>query len=148
MIPHTHPHGSQASTPLQTASLANLGGSRHKLIIPVRVSRPLDTLAKRANSHGLPALDALHLGEELARRASRVHVTLDILINRGALLEEADAVVVRADAVVRQFQGFRNSTVGVHDEAGLYSTKEQSAREPISTNVFGALVGTARGVPR
>lgn len=104
---------------LQTTSLANLGSSTDLLSITVGVSRALDLLAESSNSHSLPALDALHLGEELARGAACVHVALDVLVDGGALLEDADGVVVGADAVVVVFEGCGDGVVGVHDDGGL-----------------------------
>lgn len=106
---------------LQATSLADLGGSTNLLSVAVGVSRALDLLAEGTNSHGLPALDALHLSEELASRAAGVHVALDVLVDGSALLEDADGVVVRANAVVGVVERSRDALVGVHDDAGLYT---------------------------
>lgn len=104
---------------LQTTSLANLGSSTDLLSIAVRVSRALDSLAELSDGHGLPAADALHLGEELTGGAAGVHVALDVLVDGGALLEDADGVVVGADAVVVVLEGGGDGPVGVHDDGGL-----------------------------
>lgn len=104
---------------LQTTSLADLGGGADLLVVAVRVGGALDLLAEGADGHGLPALDLLHLGEELAGGAAGVHVALDVLVDGGALLEDADGVVVGADAVVVVLEGSGDGVVGVHDDAGL-----------------------------
>lgn len=101
------------------SSLANLGGLRHPLGIAVRVSRDLDLLAELADSHGLPARDALHLGKELVGGARGVHVGGDVGVVDGALLEDADAVVVGADGVVRVLERGGHLFVGVDLDAGL-----------------------------
>ena len=105
---------------LQTTSLANVGSQADLLSIAVGVSRSLNLLAERANSHVLPAPDFLHFNIELAGRAGSTHVTRDVLVDRSWLLEETNIVMVRTNTVMRKLQGSGNPVVGVHDEAGLY----------------------------
>ncbi len=105
---------------LQTTSLADVGGEADLLGVAVGVGGALDLLAEGADGHGLPAADPLHFGVELAGGAGGVHVALDVLVDGGALLEEADRVVVGADAVVGVLEGLGDGVVGVHDDAGLW----------------------------
>lgn len=85
---------------LQTASSANLGSSRNLLSIAIRISRSLNLLAQGTNSHCLPAANTLHLGDELASGASGFHVTSNVLVDGGTLLEDANAVMVGTNTVV------------------------------------------------
>lgn len=105
---------------LQTASPAELGSLGNVLAVAVGVAGALDLLAKGADVHVLPVLDALHLGVELAGGAGGVHVTLDVLVDGSTLLEEADGVVVGADGVVGELHGLGDALVGVHEERGLF----------------------------
>lgn len=102
---------------LQTTGLADVGGEADLLGVAVGVGRALHLLAEGADGNVLPAADALHLGKELAGRAGGVHAALDVLVDGGALLEQADRVVVGADAVVGVLEGLGHGVVGVHDDA-------------------------------
>ena len=73
--------------------------------------RPLHGLAELSDIHGLPALDGRHALEEQARGASRVHVALDVLVVHRSLLEDADAIVIGALAVVVVLQRSRHFVV-------------------------------------
>ena len=71
------------------------------VLISTRNGRLLNLLAECWHIHGLPATDGGHAGEEFRGRLSRVHIRSYIRVDRGALLEDADAIVVLADSVVR-----------------------------------------------
>lgn len=102
-----------------TSGLADLGRLGDALAIALGIGRDLDLLAELADVHSLPAGDALHLGEELGGRPGRVHVGGDVRVVDGALLEDADAVVVAAHAVVRVVERFRDVLVGEDADVGL-----------------------------
>lgn len=103
-----------------TTSLADSLGLLDALSVAVGVGRDLDGLAELADVHGLPAADADHLVEELTGGAGGVHVGGDVGVEGGALLEDADAVVVAAHLVVRVVQGLGNCLVGVDEDVGLF----------------------------
>jgi hypothetical protein len=106
-------------THLDTTSIANLLSLSNTLSIASRISRALNLLAKGSNSHRLPAANALHLLEELGSRLGGIHISGDIRVEHGALLEDTDTVVVRANSVVGVVQGARDSLVGVDQDVGL-----------------------------
>ena len=94
--------------------LANLGG------ISVGVSRYLHLLAKLSDGHGLPAADLLHFGKELLCGQGSVHIGSDVGVVHGALLEDADAVVVGTDGVVGVVERLGDVLVGVDEDVGLH----------------------------
>ena len=104
---------------LQTTGSANAAGFRHLCGVPVRVCRDLHLLAQRPNGHRLPAADLLHLGKELCGGLGWVHVGGDVGIVDGALLENADAVVIRANGVMGVLERCRNVAIGVDLDARL-----------------------------
>lgn len=106
-------------THLNTTSLANFLGFSDTLSIASRISRALHLLAKGSNSHRLPAANVLHLLEELGGRLGGIHISGDIGVEHGALLEDTDAVVVRANSVVGVVQGAGDIPVGVDQDVGL-----------------------------
>ena len=109
-----HPRDSAATTPLQTASSTDLASLTDLLGITVGVRGALHLLAQLPDVHVLPAADPLHLGEKLGRGLGRVHVGGNVGVESGALLEDADAVVVRADGVMGVVERLGNLLVGVY----------------------------------
>lgn len=107
------------SLALHARRIANLLGVRNMLLI----MRHLWLLYLGANIRhlgGLPGrYNPHHLGEELAGGALRIHVTLDVLVDGDALLEQAHGVKVAADLVVGVVEGGRHAAVGVHEHAAL-----------------------------
>lgn len=104
------------STDLNAASIANLLSLRNTLSIASRISRALHLLAKGSNSHRLPAANVLHLLEELSSRLGGVHISRNVRVVHGALLEDTNAVVVRAHSVVGVVEGFGDILVGVDQD--------------------------------
>ena len=95
---------------------ASLGGV---LLVGSGDSRLLDVLAQSGDVHGLPARDGLHALVELRGRASGTHVAGDVGVNGGTLLEDTNAVVVRASTVIGVVDGGRDSSIGKDLQAGL-----------------------------
>ncbi len=112
---------------LQPTSSANAGGLGHLRSVPVRVRRDLHLLAQRPNGHGLPAADLLHLGKELCGGPGRVHVGGNVCVVHGALLEDSDAVVIRANGVMGVFERCGNVAVGVDLDARLSDSVSDGA---------------------
>lgn len=79
---------------LDTTGLANVLSISSTGSIAIRVSRNLYFLAQGTNRHRLPSTDTLHLLEELSSRLGGIHVRGNVGIVHGALLENANAVVV------------------------------------------------------
>lgn len=79
----------------------------------------LHLLAQLPDCHGLPALDLLHVLEEQARGTFSVHIASDVLVVPGALLEDADGVVVGANTVMLDLHRLRNGLVGEDFDGGL-----------------------------
>lgn len=104
---------------LQSPSRANLLSSGDTLRIPIRIRRDLHLLAKLADIHCLPAADILHLGKELGGGTCRVHICGDIGVVNSALLEDADAVVVVADGIMRVVEGRGDLAVGIDQDVRL-----------------------------
>lgn len=97
-------------------SLTNLLSLRNLLSVPRRISRTLNLLAQSPNIHTLPPTDTLHFLEELPSRLTRIHISRNVLIEHRALLEDTDAIVVRAYRVVRVFQGLGDAAIRVDED--------------------------------
>lgn len=111
--------------PLQPGGGADGAGLPRVLAVGGRDGRDLHLLAQHGDVHGLPAADAGHLLQEQAGGAGGVHVALDALVVDGALLEDADAVVVGAAAVVGVAEGRRHDLVGEALQLRLQSQQKR-----------------------
>ena len=107
------------SNRLDSARLANISGITSVLLVRIRVRRALHSLAQLRHSLGLPALDRSHSVEEEVRRFRGVHIGGNVFVDAHALLEDANAVVVGSDSVVRDLQRSGNVRIGVFEHAGL-----------------------------
>ena len=101
------------------SSVADLSGLAYVLAVRGWDCRLLYLLAQRGNVHCLPSADTLHNLVELLSRASGVHIALNVGVELGSLLENANAVVVLADAVVSVVQRRRYGVVGQDLDARL-----------------------------
>lgn len=110
---------SKNGTPLNATSIANLLSLSNTLSIASRISRALHLLAEGSNSHRLPATNVLHLLEELRSRLGGIHISGNVGVVHGALLEDTNAVMVRANSVVGVVEGGGDSLVGVDQDARL-----------------------------
>lgn len=86
------------------------------LAIASRISRALHLLAKGSNCHRLPTTDAFHPLEELSSRFGGIHVSRNIGIVHGTLLEDTDAVVIRANSVVGVVEGGRDTPISINQD--------------------------------
>ena len=98
---------------------ANLVGE----VGPVAVRRGLlgnlHRLAQRRDVHPLPVANRLHAVDELAGAAVGAHVAGNVLVPLSALLVEADAVVVSAEAVAWVLERRGHGIVGQDAHARL-----------------------------
>jgi len=69
-------------------------------------------LAQRSNGNILPVLKTLHDLKELACRAGSTHIASNVGVELGALLEDADAVMVGTKAIMLVAKRFRDQPIG------------------------------------
>lgn len=91
---------SNRSNLFQSTSLADLGSSLGMLLVSIWQGTSLHLLAQLRRIHRLPPLNSLHPLEEQARGTFGTHVTFDILVKLGALLEDTNGIMIRSKTIV------------------------------------------------